>query len=175
MSFTVKANCQNGSQLIHRRKSPEAALKKARELMKTCYEVHIITSEGVTMHHRNSEIFHGRLVSCGLFVKPNLSPRRLSGVRIAGTNRLSALGRRFRRPYACANPSCRRAACDGSGRRRCAFGGCGWLWRPSGGRPLRHGGGCRPDVPRRFRCRHPRDCRFAATEKRLKSAKLLPL
>jgi hypothetical protein len=42
MSFTVKANCQIGSQLIHRRKSPEAALK-TRELMKTCYEVHIIT------------------------------------------------------------------------------------------------------------------------------------
>jgi hypothetical protein len=40
MSFTVKANGLHGSQLIHRRKSPEAALKKARELLKTCYEVH---------------------------------------------------------------------------------------------------------------------------------------
>jgi hypothetical protein len=46
MSFTVKANCQNGSQVIHRQKSPEAALKKARELLKTCYAVHIITPEG---------------------------------------------------------------------------------------------------------------------------------
>ena len=46
MSFTVKANGLHGSQLIHRRKSPEAALKKARELLKTCYEVHIITPEG---------------------------------------------------------------------------------------------------------------------------------
>jgi hypothetical protein len=46
MSFTVKANCHHGSQLIHRRKSPEAALKKARELLKTCYDVHIITPEG---------------------------------------------------------------------------------------------------------------------------------
>jgi hypothetical protein len=46
MSFTVKANCQHGSQLIHRRKSPEAGLKKARELLKICYEVHIITPEG---------------------------------------------------------------------------------------------------------------------------------
>jgi hypothetical protein len=46
MSFTVKANCQHGIQLIHRRKSPEAALKKARELLKTCDEVHIITPEG---------------------------------------------------------------------------------------------------------------------------------
>jgi hypothetical protein len=46
MSFTVKANCQHNSQLIHRRKTPEAALKKARELLKTCYEVHIITPEG---------------------------------------------------------------------------------------------------------------------------------
>src|ERR1700723_1060152 len=90
MSFTVKANCQHGIQLIHRRKSPEAALKKARELLKTCDEVHI-PPKGVTTHHRNSEIFHRRLVSCRLFVKPNLHPRRrLSGVRIAGTNRLSA-------------------------------------------------------------------------------------
>jgi hypothetical protein len=46
MSFTVKANCHHGSQVIHRRKTPEAALKKARELLKTCYEVHIITPEG---------------------------------------------------------------------------------------------------------------------------------
>jgi hypothetical protein len=46
MSFTIKANCQNGSQLTHRRKTPEAALKKARELEKICHEVHIITPEG---------------------------------------------------------------------------------------------------------------------------------
>jgi hypothetical protein len=46
MSFTVKANCHNGIQVTHRRKSPEAALKKARELSKTCYEVHIVTPEG---------------------------------------------------------------------------------------------------------------------------------
>jgi hypothetical protein len=46
MNFTVKANGLHGIQLIHRRKSPEAALKKARELLKTCYEVHIITPEG---------------------------------------------------------------------------------------------------------------------------------
>jgi hypothetical protein len=46
MSFIVKANCQHGSQLIYRRKTPEAALKKARELLKDCHEVHIITPEG---------------------------------------------------------------------------------------------------------------------------------
>jgi hypothetical protein len=40
MTFTVKANCHNGIKVTHRRKSPEAALKKARELLKTCYEVH---------------------------------------------------------------------------------------------------------------------------------------
>jgi hypothetical protein len=46
MSFTVKANCQHG-QLIHRRKTAEAALKKARELSKNgCYDVHIVTPEG---------------------------------------------------------------------------------------------------------------------------------
>lgn len=46
MSFTVKGNCQHG-ELIHRRKTPEAALKKARELSKTgCYNLHIVTPEG---------------------------------------------------------------------------------------------------------------------------------
>jgi hypothetical protein len=46
MSFTVKANCQHG-ELIHRRKTPEGAIKKARELSKTgCYNLHIITPEG---------------------------------------------------------------------------------------------------------------------------------
>jgi hypothetical protein len=46
MSFTVKAYCQHG-ELIHRRKTAEAALKKARDLSKTgCYDVHIITPEG---------------------------------------------------------------------------------------------------------------------------------
>jgi hypothetical protein len=46
MTFIVKANCHYGSQLIHRRKTPEAALKKARDLLKTCYDVHIVTPEG---------------------------------------------------------------------------------------------------------------------------------
>jgi hypothetical protein len=46
MNFTVKANCKHG-ELVHRRKTPEAALRKARELSKTgCYDVHIITPEG---------------------------------------------------------------------------------------------------------------------------------
>jgi hypothetical protein len=46
MNFTVKANCKHG-ELVHRRKTPEAALKKARELSKTgCYDVHVITPEG---------------------------------------------------------------------------------------------------------------------------------
>ena len=46
MSFTVKAMCQHG-ELIHRRKTAEAALKKARELAKTgCYDLHIVTPQG---------------------------------------------------------------------------------------------------------------------------------
>jgi hypothetical protein len=45
-----------------------------------------------------------------------------------------------------------RAACDGSGMPQCAFGGCGWPWRPSGGRPLRPAVGCRPDA----RLQYPR-------------------
>jgi hypothetical protein len=46
MNFTIKANCQHG-ELVHRRKTPEAALKKARELSRIgCYNVHIVTPEG---------------------------------------------------------------------------------------------------------------------------------
>ena len=46
MSFTVKGICQHG-ELVHRRKTADAALRKARELSKTgCYNVHIITPEG---------------------------------------------------------------------------------------------------------------------------------
>jgi hypothetical protein len=77
MSFTVKANCQNGSQLIHRRKSPEAALKKARELLKICYEVHIITPEG--RDYASSEFGDIPRTPHVLqaFVKPSLSHRLL--------------------------------------------------------------------------------------------------
>jgi hypothetical protein len=50
MNFTVKGMCQQG-ELVHRRKTSEAALKKARELARTgCYEVHIITPEGRDYH-----------------------------------------------------------------------------------------------------------------------------
>jgi hypothetical protein len=46
MSFTVKGLCQHG-ELVHRRKTSEAALKKAREMSRTgCYDVHIVTPEG---------------------------------------------------------------------------------------------------------------------------------
>jgi hypothetical protein len=46
MNFLVKANCQHGA-ILHRRKTPEAALKKARELSRAgCYDVHIVTPEG---------------------------------------------------------------------------------------------------------------------------------
>jgi hypothetical protein len=45
MSFTVKGMCQHG-ELAHRRGTAEAALKKARELSKTCYDIHIITPQG---------------------------------------------------------------------------------------------------------------------------------
>lgn len=46
MNFTVKAMCQHG-ELLHRRKTPEAALRKARELSRHgCYNLHIVTPEG---------------------------------------------------------------------------------------------------------------------------------
>lgn len=46
MSFTVKAHSQHG-ETVYRRKTPEAALRKARELAKEgCYDLHIVTPEG---------------------------------------------------------------------------------------------------------------------------------
>ena len=46
MSFTVRGRCKHG-ELMHRRKTSEAALRKARELARIgCYDVHIITPEG---------------------------------------------------------------------------------------------------------------------------------
>ena len=46
MTFIIKANCRHG-EILHRRKTPEAALKKARELSRAgCYDLHIVTPEG---------------------------------------------------------------------------------------------------------------------------------
>ena len=46
MSFAIKAMCKHG-ELVHRRKTSQAALQKARELSRTgCYDIHIITPEG---------------------------------------------------------------------------------------------------------------------------------
>jgi hypothetical protein len=46
MTYIVKAICRHG-ELLHRRKTPEAALKKARELSRAgCYDLHIVTPEG---------------------------------------------------------------------------------------------------------------------------------
>jgi hypothetical protein len=46
MNFIVKASCQHG-EMLHRRKTPEAALKRARELSRAgCYDLHIVTPEG---------------------------------------------------------------------------------------------------------------------------------
>ena len=50
MSFSIKAMCKHG-ELVHRRKTSEAALKKAREMSRSgCYNVHIITPEGRDDH-----------------------------------------------------------------------------------------------------------------------------
>ena len=41
MRFSIKAKCRDG-EILHRRKTPEAALKKAREMSQTgCYDIHI--------------------------------------------------------------------------------------------------------------------------------------
>ena len=40
MSFSIKATCQHGD-LVHRRKTADAALKKAREMSRAgCYDIH---------------------------------------------------------------------------------------------------------------------------------------
>ena len=50
MSFSIKAMCQHGD-LVHRRKTAEAALKKAREMSRAgCYDIYITTPEGRDYH-----------------------------------------------------------------------------------------------------------------------------
>ena len=50
MSFSIKAMCKHG-ELVHRRKTAEAALKKAREMSRTgCYDIYITTPEGRDYH-----------------------------------------------------------------------------------------------------------------------------
>ena len=50
MRFSIKAKCKDG-EILHRRKTPEAALKKAREMSQTgCYDIHITTPEGRDYH-----------------------------------------------------------------------------------------------------------------------------
>src|SRR5258708_1168096 len=50
MSFSIKAMCQHGD-LVHRRKTAEAALKKAREMSRAgCHDIYITTPEGRDYH-----------------------------------------------------------------------------------------------------------------------------
>jgi hypothetical protein len=50
MSFSIKAKCKDG-ELLHRRKTPEAALKKAREMSRAgCYDITITTPQGRDYH-----------------------------------------------------------------------------------------------------------------------------
>jgi hypothetical protein len=50
MSFSIKAMCKHG-ELLHHRKTAEAALKKAREISRNgCYNIYITTPEGWDYH-----------------------------------------------------------------------------------------------------------------------------
>jgi hypothetical protein len=50
MSFSIKAKCRDG-ELLHRRKTAEAALKKAREMSRAgCYDIYITTPQGRDYH-----------------------------------------------------------------------------------------------------------------------------
>jgi hypothetical protein len=50
MSFSIRARCKDG-ELLHRRKTAEAALKKAREMSRIgCYDIYITTPEGRDYH-----------------------------------------------------------------------------------------------------------------------------
>ena len=55
MSFTVKAKCKFG-EILHRLKTPAAALRKAKELSRShCYDIHIVTPEGRDYHSSEFE------------------------------------------------------------------------------------------------------------------------
>lgn len=50
MSFIIRAKCKDGG-LLHRRKTAESALKKARAMARTgCYDIYITTPEGRDYH-----------------------------------------------------------------------------------------------------------------------------
>jgi hypothetical protein len=50
MSFSIKAMCRHGD-LVHRRRTSDAALKKAREMSRAgCYDITITTPEGREYH-----------------------------------------------------------------------------------------------------------------------------
>jgi hypothetical protein len=51
MRFCIKAKCKDG-EILYRRNTPEAALKKAREMSQTglCYDIRITTPEGRDYH-----------------------------------------------------------------------------------------------------------------------------
>ena len=50
MSFSVKAKCRHG-EMLHRRKTAEAALRKAREMSRAgCYDITITTPQGRDYH-----------------------------------------------------------------------------------------------------------------------------
>src|SRR5438552_14306825 len=50
MNSSIKAMCKHG-ELLHRRKTAEAALKKAREMSRAgCYDIYITTPEGRDNH-----------------------------------------------------------------------------------------------------------------------------
>jgi len=50
MSFSINAKCKDGG-LTHRRKTAEAALKKAREMSRAgCYDISITTPQGRDYH-----------------------------------------------------------------------------------------------------------------------------
>ncbi|MGY2904704.1 hypothetical protein [Bradyrhizobium sp. URHC0002] len=60
MRFSIKAKCKDG-EILHRRKTPEAALKKAREMSQTgCYDIHITTPEGQDYHSSELQIYLAR-------------------------------------------------------------------------------------------------------------------
>ncbi|BBB99630.1 hypothetical protein BE61_50780 [Bradyrhizobium elkanii USDA 61] len=69
MSFTVKARCKFG-EIVHRRGTAEAALRKAKELSRSqCYDIHIVTPEGRDYDSSEFGIFPARRWLCALLRK----------------------------------------------------------------------------------------------------------
>jgi hypothetical protein len=73
MTFIVKGMCRHGA-LVHRRKTPDAALRKARELANNgCYDLHVAKQSGPNRSNavRSNEASNGGRKSSHVACSPD--------------------------------------------------------------------------------------------------------